>query len=306
LISNEATALDSLQFTTLPLKLPGFLSSLGFWKVEMFTSRLSDDRDNPHAWFSGVRLGLKPTDFFEANFAMAYFIGGRNRPTPRAYDVMVEVLGGRIQRSNARDDITNVSERSMAFDWRWNLKSFGLPVSVAMENYIRDCCGSVGDILEKSYGYSLSVEGLLSDSPRASLLRADYSRLPDSSYWFGANIDGWSNSGRLLGASLGRDSDRVSLEWRKPFGTILKLANVGGFFQRRLRAGTLVREDIRGNIPDFAIERAAGAWMGLDVSVGAQASIFSRSTVVHVWNRRNSSGRSSHLVGLMLGIRNEF
>ena len=66
LLSDHAFPLDMIKLgSDEPFRLPGFLGSLGQWKINTFLTRLERDRDFPRAEVFGLRISYMPTDWLE-------------------------------------------------------------------------------------------------------------------------------------------------------------------------------------------------------------------------------------------------
>lgn len=293
-LSDNATSFDGIQISTLSQRWPWIFKYLGQLKAEMFLARNSNDRENPHDWFTGIRLGTTPFDLFEMNASFVYQAGGDRAKSASITDTLVEVLGGRVETGAGDDDVSSVTNRSVSLDFRVNLSDLEWPTTFYWENYLEDCCGSVTDIIKKSYGYAFGVYTLTSALPVAHKMRIEYVRIPNSAYFNGDRVDGWSNEGALIGNPVGRDSERLKLSWKKLFASIDTTFHLEALWQRRLRTGELVRSDIRASFSDFDIETAWGGLAGWSTSITKHLTVDGRLLYARFQNRDNLRGHSTN------------
>jgi len=306
LVSDNATNFDRVEISSLAQRWPWIFSYLGDLKASLFLSRLNDNRVHPNDWFSGFRLGIKPTPIFELNLAFMYQFGGHGIAGHSAREVLVEVLGGRTETGAGVHDVTNATNRSAELDMRFSFSDWKIPTSIYWENYLEDCCGSIEDILTKSYGYSFGVLQRSSAAPDALKWRVEYVRLPNSTYWNGGRPSGWTNENALIGNPVGRDSQRVIATLGQYRNQIRSEISGSVFWQERLRTGMLVRESIKSAFTNFASEKSWGLNLGTKTQVLSKTFFDSVVQYQRVQERDNLKGHSTNEWGMLARFEFQF
>ncbi|RMH23587.1 MAG: hypothetical protein D6701_00160 [Gemmatimonadetes bacterium] len=87
----NARGLDRVELRTdRPFAFPGFLGFLGSGAASLFVSRLEEDRDIPHSYLVGYRLGLRPGRAFEFGMMALVHSGGEGAPESSLGDRVLE------------------------------------------------------------------------------------------------------------------------------------------------------------------------------------------------------------------------
>lgn len=310
LLSTNAANLDVIQLTTLPVTWPWIFKYLGQLKAELFYSRMNSDRSPEHDQFFGWYLGWMPKRWIEMNIGMHFQFGGDGMPEGPLSEYILEILGARKNYSDAPNDASNWTNRSVQGDFRVHLNDLGLPLSLYTTQQLEDCCATPGfDIKHKlSYTY-----GLLWVPKKQTRFRLEYTKSTDSLYIHVTWPSGTSNQGRIMGHNLGRDSQAVYARWGQEWGFAKIDSDLGLFWEQRDRKGWYyVTPDqppvpTRFYYPEFqSSEKRSGA--GLKLKWNLAPRVFADFGVVsfRVWNKDNIHGRNDWEFGFLSSLSSYF
>jgi len=306
LISDNAKSLDLLEVSTLPQRWPSFLRYLGDLKTEIFFSRMNSNREPQHDEFVGWRVGITPFDFFEANAALIYQIGGDGLPNTSASDTFVEIMGARASKGQGIDDTSYVTNRSAGFDFRFNFKNFEWPFSIYSEHHLEDCCGWK-NIIFRSYSYLYGGYLRTGKSISDSEWRFEYVKTSTKTFVNTRWPSSFSNDGILITHPIGRDAEGVYLKWSERILPEVECEAVG-FWEVRDRRGEYDRFDIRLFRPSFQeSEKTFGITPAIKRYFASDAGNIRFSVAsFKVLNKENQGGRNPWEWGGLLSFSKTF
>jgi len=131
-----------------------WLSWIGTWDASFMYGFLEEERTIPDAHFVGFRFNFRPIPSLELGVTRTAMWCGDGRPCD--LDTFWNLLIGRDNRGD--DEITEENEpgnQTAAFDVRWSLRGFGLPLAVYGQMMAEDEAGG----FPSRYMGQLGVEG---------------------------------------------------------------------------------------------------------------------------------------------------
>jgi hypothetical protein len=307
--SLNARNLDLIELTNSPVILPSFLRYLGPVKADFFFSRLDDERVPANDFFSGWRLGFKPSKNFEMNISGVYQWGGDSIASESWYHALVEYFGGRVQTGSTNLDTSNFFNRAGLLDWRLTFSDWKYPTSFYSENHLEDCCGNPFFLLKKAVSYSYGAHVLSSHDPDPWRFRLEYLKTGNAIYYHQTWPSGATNAGRLMGHDMGRDAQEVYFEMAKNLARFNVDCRLYGFWRERLRTGRLstVSEvpDVNAHdlIPYFSESEKTSA-IGFNMKwVWSKSLIFDAGGLIdYVFNKEGRGGLNRLEGGFQTGF----
>jgi len=203
LFSTNTRPFDIVKFSTpYPFELPSFLNAAGPAKFSAFVASLGPDYGYKNAKFTGGKLSIAPTKYFEAGVAYSLIAGG----------------GG------------GVSNRMLNFDAKITLP----PVSAA-ELYFEVMAENedFADRTSLNAGVYFPVIGRINNMA----LRAEYFHTPSVNAKAGTWTAGLTLNNELMGSPLGPDGDGIYLTYYYDLG-LKSRARLGFAYERRGKNST--------------------------------------------------------------------
>ena len=194
-LTNNAKPLDMVRINNpSPILLPWVFKYLGPFHLDVFWSRLENDRAVPEPYFAGMRVNMKPLPWVEFGATRTIMFGGDGRPDVD-FDDFITILGGK----NLDGDADN-SNSIAAIDMR-----IYLPFLWGTEIY-----GEFGGEDEAGHMFS-STAGLVGVylpqvEPTGRLsLRLEYADFPKNNSWYrhGTYHSGYTYKKHIMGHSVG-------------------------------------------------------------------------------------------------------
>jgi hypothetical protein len=136
LLSDHAFPLDMIKLGSEdPFRLPGFLQSLGQWKVNSFVTQLDRDREFPRTKVFGLRISYMPTDWLEMGVARLTMYDGRGN-TGGDQTVLPAIIFDAYTHDTNKPGVNKVNEEAM-FDFRVRVPSvpYLVPFPSGMQFY---------------------------------------------------------------------------------------------------------------------------------------------------------------------------
>lgn len=215
LFSENARALDHIQATnSRPFRLPWIFKVLGRWKTSFVFGTLGPKQRYPWTLFTGLSLGLKPTQNSEINLSHAFEFGGEGANSISFFQGIREFFGFIPSLSQtSRLGVNKIS----SLHGRYHFDKFmGLQTYA---EYAMDDSNVTGGLraLKKHFTYNSSYKiGLYFIRPFESLsddLRIELAKTAPLAYRHGEFSSGWTINENILGDPLGPDGTSVTLSW---------------------------------------------------------------------------------------------
>jgi len=125
-LTNNAQPLDMLRaHTPSPVELPSFLSLLGPFQFDLFFSRLEEEREVPEPYFTGLRLGIRPTGWLEVGASRTIMFGGEGRPGVDVGDFLTILTGKNLSGDDDNSNSIAALDARLRFASLWGLQLYG-------------------------------------------------------------------------------------------------------------------------------------------------------------------------------------
>jgi hypothetical protein len=215
--SNNAPPVDMVRLTNSePVHLPGFLKFFGPVKFDQFIGRLGGRPYVPRPYVYGQKMNFKPFPWLELGFARTVTIGGEGSGTPLNAREFLRSFFGRVDPALG----TIPGDAHTEMDWTfhipkvrdyivlygdWYAEDAALPVIFPWRNPIHP--GIYITKFPRLSKLDLHVEGVSTEqADNASLGIGNAGHF---NYFNGDYHDGYTNTGYLLGNSVGRDGETI-------------------------------------------------------------------------------------------------
>lgn len=307
LISNNAQNFDLISLSTLPVRFPGWLSRLGYFKSEVFASRLDEERVPENDWLVGWRFGWKPVDFFEMNTALLYQFQGKGVQGGSTRNTLLEFLGARGRAQAGEDQgggLSDITNRAVEFDLSFRIFQESFPSSIYTEQHFEDCCGDTDDFLKHSYSY---IYGF-SAAPGVFLVSLEYVKTASALYSHPRWASGSSYQGRLFGNPLGADAQAVQLFGQTHLRSLgLKLRGRLWWEERRRTGNSTAFYQIKDLYPEFEeSEKRLGILLTGEYPLPQNFDLNAGVGLLRVTNRSYEAGRNATEWATNLGLSYSF
>ncbi len=218
--SNDAQPIYCFRVTSAsPLVLPGFLSELGSFRIDLIGGELSGHSMPPRPLLNGQKLTWNVTRDLELGFTRWSLFGGAGTRPFTLGSVLRNLFANGATYGNATDP----GDRKSGFDFLWRLPLRGRPVTLYADFYADDEPNPLTSPRRSGFSpgiYIPRIPGL----PRWDLrVEAPSTRLATSDqggtflYWNNVYHDANTNQGQLLGSWVGRDGRGLAIQttwWR--------------------------------------------------------------------------------------------
>lgn len=316
LYSDNATNLNLIKLSSLPTQFPGFLEKLGYFRSEVFFSRLNKRRQPSNDSFAGFRFSWKPVSALELGISGHYQVGGKSVPSASFEDYVVEFLGSRKNYGAGIHESSDFTNRAVAADMRVNLMQWKIPASVYTEQHLEDCCGSDFSFLyRKSYSYLYGLIYRFRPFEEKQAIRLEFVRTSNALYFHQRWNSGTSNEGRIGGHPLGKDGRGLYTQWERAVSAWKSDLKLQFYFEDRGRSGRVSlssdQEDSPVSVvdPSFNYEKSEhrfGTVVGMTKHLSKDLSLSSQFSTVFIENKANQSSRNSTEWGGYLGLKYSF
>jgi hypothetical protein len=204
--SNNIEPVTMLRLTQSEMRLPGFLRVLGPARVDTFFGRLEGHTQIPHPYIYGNKINFKPLPNLEVGFGRTCQIGGNGGDPLNLKNLFLSVFGKFNSKLNSVPGDSNSS-----FDWTFNVPKLRNYLVFYGELYADDDFVPFQNPPKNPYRPGIYVtrlphlpkldfhlEAASTESPG---LRDNHGNL---NYWNYKYRDGYTNSGNLIGNTVGR------------------------------------------------------------------------------------------------------
>ncbi len=301
LLSDNSTPLDSIQITSLPVRLPWILDYLGLVRAEIFYSRMNADRLPQHDQFVGWRLGVKPNMRTEVNVAAHYQFGGKQVRGGAWDEVLLEIFGVRKDYGEGPKSSSNVTNRAAQIDFRIKFPELKTPLSVYGENHLEDCCGGLYFLFRRQLSYLYGFYLRTDQSVRAQKIRVEYVKTGNKLYFHDVWLSALSNEGSLMGHPIGNDAQGVYVDWMKSLWAAEGSLRI--FWEERNRRGQIDFGGIYLYRPHYEeSEKRYGTTPGVEIPLAPDWRLNLRGSIIRVINKENYGGRNTFEWGTLLSL----
>jgi hypothetical protein len=215
LLSNNAEPINMLRINrVVPFRLPWVFKIFGPMRVDFFVGRLGGHQVAARPWLQGQRLGFKMTRRFEFGLTHTAIFGGQGQPN--GIDVFFKVLFPFRELHRELIGGPSLSDQHMSFDFQYrfgrygtfygeflgsdNIHPFDAPTRMATNT------GVYFPRLPGLPHMDLRLEGYYTESPCEPNCGGNGTPGPASQlhYWHSDYRSGYTNTGVILGNSIGR------------------------------------------------------------------------------------------------------
>jgi hypothetical protein len=203
-LTNNAKPLDMVRITNpTPVLLPWIFKLLGPFRVDVFWSKLEEDRVVPEPYFGGLRLDFKPLPWVEIGASRAVMFGGEGRPSI-GWDEFFTILGGKnLEGDEDTSNSVAALDIRLRLPFLWNAELYG---EYGGEDEAK-FAGVLPFVANKAYLAGLYLPRI-EPTGRLSLRLeyADLSKIDNNSppwYRHGIYRSGYTYEGKVLGHHVG-------------------------------------------------------------------------------------------------------
>lgn len=218
MLSTNPRPLDMVKLTNpYPWRMPSFLKYLGSWKFTLFVSNLGPQYDPKYPYFYGLKLSLRPSQWFEFGLSHTLTMGGDGAPAVKWWQPITEIFP--IHKWGNNLSQTDIANNAWGFlDFRLTIPPLRGTV-LYYDGYIEDSIVRAFSFPNNLLNQMAFIGGLyvprLTDSGSMGL-RFEYHHTAPLTYRHGRWVSGYTLDRRVIGDAIGPTADAMyaTYYWR--------------------------------------------------------------------------------------------